>query len=246
MIEMHIHFSKNTYEGSEHSIYGKKFPLELHMVHFNRQYNTLGEVMSNPDGIAVLTTMFEIGDSNSEIEKIVENIENVEYKGDTTEIADLNLRNLLPENVDEYFLYSGSLTTPQCSEVVRFLIMHEPLTISESQLEKIQTLKKLVEGEDSDDDDQMAPNFRPIQERNSRNVFSTNKVSSSKYSSSGFSYLYTVFIVGFTLVFLLVIISSIIFFLFFLTALYKKKMRSQNKHSTSNSSNTSYVLLEDN
>jgi carbonic anhydrase len=41
---------------------------------------------------------------------------------------------LLPANRD-YFRYNGSLTTPPCSEGVRWLIMKQPMTVSRAQIE---------------------------------------------------------------------------------------------------------------
>lgn len=39
---------------------------------------------------------------------------------------------LLPKDKD-YFYYSGSLTTPACSEGVRWLVMKRPITMSDEQ-----------------------------------------------------------------------------------------------------------------
>ncbi len=47
----------------------------------------------------------------------------------------LDINKLIPED-RTYWRFSGSLTTPPCSEGVTWLVMKHPLTLSESQLEK--------------------------------------------------------------------------------------------------------------
>jgi carbonic anhydrase len=51
----------------------------------------------------------------------------------------LNLAELLPENRG-YFTFMGSLTTPPCTEGVLWLVMREPLTVSEQQLAVLRRL----------------------------------------------------------------------------------------------------------
>ena len=48
--------------------------------------------------------------------------------------VDLKLTALLPSNA-QYIHYKGSLTTPPCSEGVRWFVMKDPITISSGQLE---------------------------------------------------------------------------------------------------------------
>jgi len=45
---------------------------------------------------------------------------------------------LLPANRD-YYRYNGSLTTPPCTEGVRWVVMKQPMTISKEQLEAFKT-----------------------------------------------------------------------------------------------------------
>ncbi len=54
----------------------------------------------------------------------------------------LNLAELLPYNIENYFRYSGSLTTPGCDEKVEWFVIDRPiLTISEDQLLSFQDLE---------------------------------------------------------------------------------------------------------
>ena len=45
-----------------------------------------------------------------------------------------NLRSLMPSNTEAFYRYSGSLTTPNCNEVVTWTVFRDPVTMSQSQV----------------------------------------------------------------------------------------------------------------
>ena len=59
-----------------------------------------------------------------------------------------------------YYTYSGSLTTPPCSQGVRWLLLETPVTISENQLEVFVSLFEM--------------NARPVQPLNNRDLLEDN------------------------------------------------------------------------
>jgi carbonic anhydrase len=76
--------------------------------------------------------MFDIGKSNSALEKIWQRIPaQIGQKAPLTEKVDLN--SLLPKNLTHY-RFSGSLTTPPCTEGVRWLVVQQPMTVTVQQL----------------------------------------------------------------------------------------------------------------
>jgi carbonic anhydrase len=97
--------------------------MEMHLVH------------KNADGdLAVVAVMFNIGKANTELQKLWNTMP--EKAEQTTTIdTHLDLNQLLPKN-KTYWRFSGSLTTPPCSEGVTWLILQHPMTLSEEQLEK--------------------------------------------------------------------------------------------------------------
>jgi carbonic anhydrase len=58
-----------------------------------------------------------------------------------------------------YYTYPGSLTTPPCSETVRWIVLKEWAELSPEQFEAFRTI--------------LGDDFRPIQERNKRVVQTT-------------------------------------------------------------------------
>lgn len=109
---------------SENTIHGKKYDMEMHLVH----KNAAGE-------ITVVAVMFDKGAANEELDKIWKPMpQQADRQADLTTHLDLN--NLLPK-VKTYWRFSGSLTTPPCSEGVTWLVMQHPLTLSAAQLETL-------------------------------------------------------------------------------------------------------------
>jgi len=126
---------------SENNINGKSFPLEAHFVHASKN----GE-------LAVIAVMFKEGEENKALAELWANMpQNV---GDKNPIDTKELNALLPKDRD-YYRFNGSLTTPPCTEGVRWLVMKKPITLSEAQIE---TFKKVMHHH----------NNRPIQATNSR------------------------------------------------------------------------------
>jgi carbonic anhydrase len=46
----------------------------------------------------------------------------------------LDINDLLPRSTDDYFTYAGSLTTPPCSETVRWIVLKQPVQVSKNQI----------------------------------------------------------------------------------------------------------------
>ena len=46
----------------------------------------------------------------------------------------LNLMKLMPSDLTSYFRYSGSLTTPPCSQTVTWSVFYQPIHISSQQV----------------------------------------------------------------------------------------------------------------
>jgi carbonic anhydrase len=107
---------------SENTIHGKSFPLEAHFVHADSKGN-----------LTVIGVMYTEGKANPALEKLWAQLPN-----EVSEPTALKTRvipsELIPENRG-YYRFSGSLTTPPCSEGVRWLLMKNPMTASKEQIE---------------------------------------------------------------------------------------------------------------
>jgi carbonic anhydrase len=97
--------------------------MEMHLVHKNAS----GE-------LAVVAVMFDKGAANTELEKLWV-IMPEQAEQNATIRQDIDLNNLLPKD-KTYWRFSGSLTTPPCSEGVTWIVLKHPLTVSTEQLAK--------------------------------------------------------------------------------------------------------------
>jgi len=164
-LQFHFHWSANDLgKGSEHLFNSKAFPLEVHIVHMNTKYASVTEALNHSDGLAVLGFFFEVGNANPAIGKFLNAIPAI--KGNATSGA-FSISDLIGSlsNLDDYFRYQGSLTTPPCSEAVIWTVFHKKLTISKDQLSALWKVK--------DSHGSMYFNYRPIQELNGRQLFTS-------------------------------------------------------------------------
>lgn len=122
---------------SENLIDGKQFDLEMHLVHQNAK----GE-------LAVVSVMVEEGEHNKALEGIVAHLDGGDLKVATVD--------LLPKDTQHYYHFMGSLTTPPCSEYVRWYVMKDTISADAKQIAAFRTHHK--------------DNFRPVQPLNGRYI----------------------------------------------------------------------------
>jgi carbonic anhydrase len=129
---------------SENEIDGQSYPMEAHLVHASKEGH-----------LAVIGVMFVEGAENK---TLAQAWSHVPEKADSHHalLVPVAAAGLLPAK-REYYRFNGSLTTPPCSEGVRWLVMKEPITASKKQIEAFAHLMH-------------HPNNRPIQPTYARPV----------------------------------------------------------------------------
>jgi carbonic anhydrase len=129
---------------SENKINGKPFPLESHLVHADKDGN-----------LAVVSVMFQEGAASRLLAKLWEKMPN--KAGEKNAVpGGLNVTQMMPKERD-YYRFNGSLTTPPCSEGVRWFVVKRPATASKAQIEQFSKAVGVA-------------NNRPIQPANARAV----------------------------------------------------------------------------
>lgn len=137
LLQFHFHTP------SEHTVNGKYYGNEMHLVHKNDK----GE-------LAVVGVLIENGAENAAYKAIWSNLPKKADEKKSVAV-DINASELLPMEKD-YFTYSGSLTTPPCSENVRWIVLQSPIQMSEAQIKEIQGI--------------MHKNNRPVQKMHDRTL----------------------------------------------------------------------------
>lgn len=107
---------------SENKINGKQYPLESHLVHADKDGN-----------LAVVAVMFQEGAPSAALTKLWEKMP--AKAGDSNPLPPgMSVSQMLPAERD-YYRYDGSLTTPPCSEGVRWLVLKKVVTASKAQID---------------------------------------------------------------------------------------------------------------
>lgn len=118
--------------------------MELHLVHKDEN-----------DQLAVIGLMIKEGASNP----VFENVWSALPQEGTAEIVKLSepidLTNMLPKE-QQSFQYTGSLTTPPCSENVKWIVLEQPIDMSKEQIDAFRQI--------------FPDNHRPIQALEGREV----------------------------------------------------------------------------
>jgi carbonic anhydrase len=107
---------------SEHTLDGREFPMEMHLVH------------RSPEGaLAVLGVFIEEGTHNAAFEPVWRDLPDEPGERRHVEGVEVDIDDLLPPLAPRY-RYSGSLTTPPCSEGVEWFLFANPVQLSAKQI----------------------------------------------------------------------------------------------------------------
>jgi carbonic anhydrase len=152
LLQFHFHAP------SEHTVAGKPFEIEAHFVH-----------KSDEGNLAVVGLLIEKGRHNSSYDPVWDHLPAVPGEAQRVEVDEnhpVDPRTMLSPNgqvTDEAmqpfqtsYRYEGSLTTPPCSESVKWIVLTTPIEMSEAQ---IAAFKAIIHD-----------NNRPVQPLNGRKL----------------------------------------------------------------------------
>ncbi|XP_019373552.1 PREDICTED: carbonic anhydrase 9 [Gavialis gangeticus] len=167
-VQLHLHWGSPTGPGSEHTVDGRRYHAEIHVVHYNTRYDDLDEAKTQPDGLAVLAALLQVGpQKNPSYEHVLEHLEEVSKEDEDTLVPGFNIAGLLPANLSRYFWYNGSLTTPPCYQTVTWTVFNQTVRLS---LDQILKLEETLYG---DHDKLLENNFRLPQAMHGRRVLAS-------------------------------------------------------------------------
>ncbi|MDA3872435.1 MAG: carbonic anhydrase [Kiritimatiellae bacterium] len=136
--QFHVHVP------SEHTIDGKAYPMEIHFVHADSRGR-----------LAVVGLLIEDGAENEFLADLLPHIPGNKHSQSLLPTL-VDATSLLPED-KSYFRYNGSLTTPPCTEGVRWIVLKTPVAAFINQINAFAQALQL-------------PNNRPLQPINARPV----------------------------------------------------------------------------
>lgn len=130
LVQFHFHAP------SEHTVDGKSYDAELHLVHTN----ILGEIAVV--GILLNKISSDLNKTSTATAGIYQDVvSTAPMKGGSAHPAGrkLNAKDLLPAS-KSYYSYTGSLTTPPCSESVRWFVLTKPVEVSDAVIRQLHSL----------------------------------------------------------------------------------------------------------
>ena len=140
LVQFHFH------RPSEEKIDGKSTAMVVHFVH-----------KSSAGKLAILVVFLQEGPENSVVKTLWANLPRAIGNPITFENISFNPANLLPGNFD-FYTYEASLSTPPCTEGVRYIVLKTPVGISSNQVQAFP----------------FKSNIRPPQPLNGRTIYSNN------------------------------------------------------------------------
>ncbi|MFN8476196.1 MAG: carbonic anhydrase family protein [Anaerolineae bacterium] len=147
LVQFHFH------NPSEHEANGKLDAMELHLVH-----------KADNGDVAVVGVFIEPGAENKALAPVFSNLPKEQQDAKPVPGATVNAADFLPAT-QTYYRYDGSLTTPPCSQSVKWIVMSTPVTASAEQLAAYKAI--------------MYPTNRPVQPLNGRQFLLTSEVKSA-------------------------------------------------------------------
>ncbi|XP_022921129.1 carbonic anhydrase 1-like [Onthophagus taurus] len=168
--QAHFHWGDNNAIGSEHSMNGTFYPMEIHSEFYNTKYKSFADAQTKSDGLAVFTYFVKVvqettSSQSSTLDSIAAAIKILTQKN----FAKVNVKKsfsfaeFFPILQDNYVSYHGSITTPPYYESATFIVFEKPLEISAETMAVFRSLYKVEPGTRN--------NFRPLQQLNGRKVF---------------------------------------------------------------------------
>jgi carbonic anhydrase len=141
LVQFHFH------RPSEERIDGKQFDMGVHLVH-----KDIG------GRLAVVAVLLARGSAHPIVQSVWNNLP-LEKGDEVSARVSLDLNQLLPKDT-RYYIYMGSLTTPPCSEGVLWMVMQQPVAVSQEQVDVFGRLYPM--------------NARPLQQASGRLIKQSN------------------------------------------------------------------------
>ena len=113
---------------SEEKINGKGYEMTVHLVHADEKGN-----------LAVVAVLLEKGEDNALVHTLWKDLPKEKGKIESEKDVQIDADGLLPPD-HSYYTFSGSLTTPPCSEDVTWFVLKHPVSVSAAEIEQFSNL----------------------------------------------------------------------------------------------------------
>ena len=161
--QFHFHWGAREGEGTEHLVDDGAEELEIHFVH-----EKVGGTNSKArDALAVLAVRgraIHAYSGYTDIEFKMLDVSQITKVEASVDVKNLVVRNLLPYIFD-YYYYEGSLTTPDCDEIVQWFVLKHTINVPAAYLKDLRKIEKDKDG------NRLTFNFRDTQDLADRTIY---------------------------------------------------------------------------
>ena len=165
LLQFHFHWGASTGEGTEHLVDGVAEEFEAHFVH-----EKIGGMNDSAgDALAVLAVRGKV--SHQSVKGIFAELDasQITEVDETINIENIIMSDLFPNNRGYYF-YEGSLTTPDCDEIVQWFVFKHTIEVPQAYLDDLRNIEM------DEDGNLLTFNFRDTQNLNNRQVLCFEEV----------------------------------------------------------------------
>ncbi|XP_029383233.1 carbonic anhydrase XVb [Echeneis naucrates] len=150
-LQFHLHWGNgSSVPGSEHTVNGKRYPMELHIVNIKSSLNgNITQALADPTGLAALGFFIEVmPDATAQPESwknLTNYLTSISNKDEAVSLVPAFSLDDLLHGVDrtKYYRYYGSLTTPTCDEVIIWTVFKEPIKVSKDLIDLFSTTLRI-------------------------------------------------------------------------------------------------------
>jgi carbonic anhydrase len=89
--------------------------------------------------VAVVAVLLQQGEENTLVRELWKDLPKEKDKEELLDQIQIDVSQILP-STRGYYTFSGSLTTPPCSEDVTWYVLREPVTVSAAEIEQFSRL----------------------------------------------------------------------------------------------------------
>jgi carbonic anhydrase len=113
---------------SEERVNGKSFEMTVHLVHADEEGH-----------LAVVAVLLQQGADNALVHELWQELPREKGRETRKDNIQIDVSQIVPVD-HRYYTFSGSLTTPPCSENIRWFVLEHPATVSAEEIEKFSGL----------------------------------------------------------------------------------------------------------
>lgn len=144
----------------------------MHLTFYSTAFENYTTAMHSRryNALLVLAVLFDTGIKRNPSYAFTRDLKKVSRFGNTTlfDLSGLEITQLLPKNLEYYYTFQGSLTTPPCSAIAKWIVFGDPVAISAGQINSFSGLY-------DSNDEELQQNARELQDKDGRKIFVNNK-----------------------------------------------------------------------